>query len=270
MPEPVPDIPYHTGLERDRFREFDFYPSDHPRPRPLLCFVHGGAWRSEDKNDHFLLAQNLVASTGCPVAVPNYRLTPKSVEARSDFRHPEHAQDILEFLNYILTGQSTHSTILFDPSRVYLIGHSCSAHMLSAIILDSSHVTPTLTPTQSLLAAVQGVIMSEGIYDIDKLLEHYPQYHEWFIDAAFGRLASYSDLSVTTYLPRVEHIRWLIIHSKGDTLVDTAQSKTMADHLNASSNPSLVSCSLEELEDEHDDVLKSYLYCKLVANFITL
>ncbi|KAG7092344.1 hypothetical protein E1B28_008705 [Marasmius oreades] len=261
------DVPYHTDTDRDPLREFDFYPSHHCH-RPLLCFVHGGAWRSEDKKDHASLAQKLVEATGCPVAVPNYRLTPKTGEDGPPFHHPGHAQDTLQFLTFILTWQPADSAALFDHRRLYLIGHSCSAHMLSAIILDSSDVNPTLTPTKNLLTAVQGVIMSEGIYDIDKLLARYPRYHDWFIDAAFGNLPSYNRFSVATYPLRVEHVRWLIIHSKGDTLVDVAQSQLMVEHLKAVSNPHLVCQYLEELADEHDDILKSPLYIQFVANFV--
>lgn len=45
------DIPYTAEDVRNRLREFDFYvPTRHEslgtRLPPLICFVHGGAWRS--------------------------------------------------------------------------------------------------------------------------------------------------------------------------------------------------------------------------------
>ena len=65
---------YYTN-EKTQFKELDLYiPSDNNNSAksPLLVFIHGGAWRSEDKADHVPLAQQLVAH-GFPVALINYR-----------------------------------------------------------------------------------------------------------------------------------------------------------------------------------------------------
>ncbi|KAL0569889.1 hypothetical protein V5O48_012067 [Marasmius crinis-equi] len=258
------DIPYSVPDKNkvDPYRTFDFYPSRGPEPRPLLCFVHGGAWRSEDKSDHSTLARRLVESTGFPVVVPNYRLSAKD----RVFHHPGHTEDVLEFLHFILTWHQ--DGVVFDRSKFYLIGHSCSAHMLSSIILDSSHVTPTLTPKDDLLAAVQGVVFSEGIYDIQKLLGTFPPYRDWFIADAFGDRPTYDDVSVASYRPRAEHVRWLIIHSKNDTLVDTAQSEAMIDRLKATHPSSSVEQSLGEFEDEHDAILLNPRYAQLITEFV--
>lgn len=45
------DVPYTVEDARNKLREFDFYvPRRHEdisrRLPPLICFVHGGAWRS--------------------------------------------------------------------------------------------------------------------------------------------------------------------------------------------------------------------------------
>ncbi|EEB99569.1 hypothetical protein MPER_00730, partial [Moniliophthora perniciosa FA553] len=143
------------------------------------------------------------------------------------------------------------------------------AHMLSSIILDSSHVTPSLTPADKILAAVRGVIMSEGIYDLEMLLSRVPGYKDWFIEPAFGHMHSYADFSVSRYPPRGDNdVRWFIIHSKGDTLVDLVQSETMASHLKAISSPAHVEDSIGQLEDEHDDVLRNEEYIRMVTRFI--
>ncbi|KAL0071502.1 hypothetical protein AAF712_001359 [Marasmius tenuissimus] len=233
----------------------------------------------EDKSDHSTLAQRLVESTGCPVAVPNYRLSPRSADQGPPFRHPGHSEDLLQFLHFILTWQpdnesiASDANVLFDRSKLYLIGHSCSAHMLSSIILDSSHITPSLTPNSDLLDAVQGIILSEGIYDIDRLLASFPDYREMFIVNAFGDLPSYVDFSVATYRerPRAEHTkyRWIIIHSSGDTLVDSVQSEAMVDHLKSISGPSAVASSFRELDQEHDAILQAPQYIQLIADFIS-
>jgi len=259
------DIAYHHGPQRDSLREFDLYYQNYSA-LPLLCFVHGGAWRSEDKLDHSALARNLVSATTFPVVVPNYRLS----TGTNDIRHPDHAQDILEFLVYI-TSNSSILPRVFDPSKIYLIGHSCSAHMLASILLDSSSISPTLTPPSMILDAVQGIILSEGIYDIDQLVKDFPDYIDWFIKAAFGD-PTYSAFNATGLSLRNQNtMRWLIIHSKGDRLINLLQSQRMFTHLrilyggNACQH---VLINSEELDEGHDAILDGKTYLRIVTDFI--
>ncbi|KAK7014941.1 esterase lipase [Favolaschia claudopus] len=211
---------------------------------PMIIFVHGGAWRAEDKSHWHSLGQRLASAAACPVLVPNYRLTPSNPTPDNQFQHPGHAEDILQFLNFVTSGTwsgiDSEST-KFDPTGrgLYLLGHSAGAHILSSIFLDSSNVTPSLTPPAALLRLTKGFALSEGIYDIDQLLNRFPSYRGWFIAAAFGDRVSYEDVSTTRMVLRQrdaavgEGLRWLIIHSKGDTLVDQAQSDGMYEHLGA-------------------------------------
>ncbi|KAI0006081.1 Alpha/Beta hydrolase protein [Russula compacta] len=242
-----------------------------PPPPPLICFVHGGAWRSEDKRDHSALARSLAACTSCAVAVPNYRLTGPD----DQLRHPAHAHDILQSLTFLLSwpGPQGSQYPPYDPNRIFLIGHSCSAHMLVSILLDSSE--PALVPPVALLRAVRGVVFSEGIYDIDTLLRSFPAYRNWFICDAFGDLPTYDRYSVTKMTLRegAKHIYWFIVHSKGDSLVDSLQSQAMYDHLQSIhewglQGASQVLKSWDDLEDEHNAILQSAKYFKIVENFI--
>ncbi|KAH6918676.1 Alpha/Beta hydrolase protein [Coprinopsis sp. MPI-PUGE-AT-0042] len=252
-------IPYCASAQEDPFRQFDAYAVQGSGPRPLLIFVHGGAWRSEDKADHAQLAQQLALATLCPVFVPNYRLTAKTIPG---LRHPAHAEDILQFLEFILGWKpSEHPKIAsaMDAQQIYLVGHSCSAHMLASILLDSDAVTPSLAPTAQLLEAVKGVILSEGIYDLDLLLKTFPKYGAWFINEAFGTAQSYSEYDINHYQLRPLDNRtayWLIIHSTGDDLIDTDQSKTMYAHLCNLYGQTRITAVLDRLVDGHDDILK--------------
>ncbi|KAJ3786822.1 Alpha/Beta hydrolase protein [Lentinula aff. detonsa] len=263
------DIPYHRGPIRDPFREFDLYyqKSSDLALLPLICFVHGGAWRSEDKLDHSNLARNLVSATTIPVIVPNYRLSSGS----NDVRHPNHAEDILELLVFITT-TSLELPRVFDPSKIYLISHSCGAHMLASIVLDSASIFPTLTPPSTVLNAIQGIILSEGIYDIDRLRLDFPAYHSWFITEAFNDKPSYAATNTTNLRLRSQsNIRWLIIHSKGDTLVNVAQSEAMFAHLQSLYGGLIgqtVWSNTDELTQEHDALLSTSTYLRIVVDFI--
>jgi hypothetical protein len=56
------------------------------------------------------------------------------------------------------------------------------------------------------------------------------------------------------------------VHSKGDTLVDEAQSEAMYQHL-LRSVPHITK-NFEELIEEHNDILKGVEFVKLVGQYI--
>ncbi|KAF5381054.1 hypothetical protein D9615_003879 [Tricholomella constricta] len=266
------DIAYTTAAPTDALRQLDLYlPVIHSPPPPLVVFFHGGAWRAEDKADHKKLARSLVSATGFAVVVPNYRLTPRDPPGDDHFRHPGHAEDALQALIFLTTWQGPSALgPIYDPDRLYLMGHSCSAHMLSSIFLDSSSITPTLTPPPSLFKAVKAIVMSEGIYDLDLLLTSFPDYLAWFVRPTFGRRASYAPFSTNAFSLIDTHIKWLIIHSKGDTLVDLPQSEAMYRRLcelNGSEASTRVYRNTEKLRGEHNDILLGLDFVDIVKDF---
>jgi hypothetical protein len=236
----------------------------------LLC--------SEDKAEYNQLARNLVSKTNCSVAIPNYRLTSSEDDS---LHHPAHAEDLLLFLEFIITwkGLGGLATTSYDFQRIYLIGHSCSAHMLTSIFLDSSSITPTLTPSPSLLRSVQGIAMSEGIYDLELLVKHFPSYQGWFVTPVFGDEKPLSCFSITTYALRdlSTHIRWLIIHSAGDQLVNLPQSETIFNHLSESYGHlagQFVYKNFDKLTGGHNDILTQdihiEMYTDIMVYFVSL
>ncbi|KAK7693622.1 hypothetical protein QCA50_003191 [Cerrena zonata] len=240
-------------------------------PPPLICFVHGGAWRSEDKSEHAVLAQRLAALTSFPVAVPNYRLT----KPETPIKHPAHAEDVLHFLHFLLDweGPKESGRPCYDSERFYLVGHSCSAHMLASIFLSPIPPTafPTLEPSGRLLEATLGIIFSEGIYDIDLLLESFPEYKAWFIADVFGEHDSYAPSNTAAYnlRPEARHVYWLIMHSLGDTLVDIKQSRKFHEHITGMVEDSDVKVMWDDsLEGDHDEVLTKEQYAAIVARFV--
>ena len=228
---------------------------------------------SEDKSDYGFLARSLAAYTSCPVVVPNYRLT----QPDNGLQHPAHAQDILQLLTFLLSWSGPQGCCQvppYDPNRTYLIGHSCSAHMLACILLDSAE--PALVPSAALLQAVRGVVFSEGIYDIDTLLKSFPTYRDGFIHETFGSLPTYDRYSTTRMALRggAKHICWMILHSKGDTLVDILQSQAIYDHLQSlyDEDPQggdQIAKNWDDLEDGHNAILQSGKYIQIVGDFIS-
>lgn len=146
--------------------------------------------------------------------------------------------------------------------------------MLTSILLAPPSPTPSLVPSAALLSSVRGVIMSEGIYDIDRLLVSFPTYKEWFIASTFGDAESYGAFNTTAYELRKggERIRWLVLHSTGDTLVDVVQSQSMiarlqSFHPDTSGSQDLIESCLV-MTQEHNDVLLEDKYHEVVSSFI--
>ncbi|KAI0341743.1 alpha/beta-hydrolase [Trametopsis cervina] len=264
------NVSYTSDVD-STYHSFDLYtPSiipDEIASPPLLIFVHGGAWRAEDKKDYGSLARRLVSLTGYPVAVPNYRLT----TAQNKLQHPAHTEDLLAFLHFIIdwTGPSGVRPP-YNPTSIYAIGHSCSAHMLTAIFLEPTpdHApAPSLIPSPRLLSSVKKFVLSSGLYDLDLLLQSFPGYKDWFIASTFGDYESYSRWTTANMRLREElkDAKWLIIHSRGDTLVDTLQSETMLASLQAQG--AVVSFDTQLTED-HNDTLRGDTYPGIVSQFV--
>ncbi|KAJ7774743.1 Alpha/Beta hydrolase protein [Mycena metata] len=264
--EQVVDIPYTSDPE-NRLLSFDLHVPPSARDGSIIIFVHGGAWGGGDKSKHQELASQLAMASRFPVLVPNYRLTTKA----NKFHHPGHTEDILHFLEFLTTWEGTLNT---TGRGMYLVGHSAGAHILASIFLDSSAISPSLTPSPAVLRATRGIVLVEGIYDIDLLLARFPAYRDWFIAAAFDDRQSYADAS-TTKLPLWKdesfQARWLVVHSTGDTLVDSPQSEGMYEHLRAlygGAANTQVARTFDQLDMEHDDVLDAPLFIEIVRAFV--
>lgn len=119
----IPDVDYvGKGLPR---QTLDVLVSDQPvaKKRPLVVFIHGGAWNSGKKEDG-LGAMRLLAATGDYVtATINYRLAPQAV-------WPAQIYDCKAAIRF-LRGKAEEYGI--DPARVGVIGISAGGHLVSML-----------------------------------------------------------------------------------------------------------------------------------------
>ncbi|KIJ34666.1 hypothetical protein M422DRAFT_51901 [Sphaerobolus stellatus SS14] len=240
---------------------FDVYAEPDDISKPLIVYVHGGAWRSESKALHAPLARRLRELTGFPVAVVEYRL---STQENNFIKHPEHAKDVLEDLETLVNWAEAP----YDRTRFYLIGHSAGGHLLTSIFLDSN--IPSIRPSDALLRAAKGIAIASGLYDLDALLAKFPSYD--FVPQAFN--TPYEPWNTTTYplYPGVVDTRWHVIHSSGDTLVDFGQSDAIYEHLGKiyvekGLDRSLITKDYETLTTGHQYV-REPIFAQLVADWL--
>lgn len=116
------------GYGPDARHRVDLFPAAHPKG--TLVFIHGGYWRSLDKDMFSWLAAAWVAA-GVNVAIPNYRLAPAvRIDAIID--------DVIAVMNWLMHPPSPSSPSALGEGRismdrVVVSGHSAGGHLTAAL-----------------------------------------------------------------------------------------------------------------------------------------
>ncbi|KAI5479036.1 kynurenine formamidase [Pseudohyphozyma bogoriensis] len=232
------DIPYSDGPADSR-RALDLYlPPESSADSPLLVFIHGGAWRSESKEDlRSTLIPSLIAQTNLPLAVVEYRLAPT-------YAHPTQMLDVLSALSVLTSSsllplETQHGGQKWDRASLHLIGHSAGAFIAASLVLSPpklSSTPPSFGVPTTIREAISSIVCVDGIYDLPVLLEEYPSY-SYFVDPAFGT----SEATLIAESPA----RWelassrregkatkiLVLHSREDELLTLRQSEVFVERL---------------------------------------
>jgi len=139
--------------------------------RGTLVFIHGGYWRSLDKDLFSWIAAPFVAA-GIGVALPRYRLCPAvSIEDAVD--------DAVAATNWLFGNAGAHGLAV---GRVVLSGWSAGAHLAAAVF-----AAPRERLRFDVERVVGGVAMS-GVYDFEPL-RHFSFNADFRLDpAAVARL----------------------------------------------------------------------------------
>ena len=129
----------------------DLFRTQTPREhRPLILFVHGGAWMHGDKKDYRFIGEAF-AKEGFDVAVINYHLAPEHI-------FPASIDDLSLALNYLNVHQLKYQ---ISTEKVVLMGHSAGAfNVMSALY----HPKPYEIQCRSQITAIIGLA---GPYHFD-------------------------------------------------------------------------------------------------------
>ena len=107
--------------------EVKYYP-------PVVIIIHGGAWRSGDKNEFTNLGQNLSLLGNCAVAIVNYRLTTKITP---EIKNPLHVQDVAAAISWVSLHAKEYG---YRDDRIYLVGNSAGAFISGQLVLNPEYL----------------------------------------------------------------------------------------------------------------------------------
>ena len=147
--------------------------------------------------------------------------------------------------------------------------------MLASLLLDPPEgegAPSDLRPSAAVIKAIKGVVLVEGIHDLDLLLKTFPSYRD-FVEGAFPG-SDLSPFSVTRYKVREGvQIRWLVMQSRGDTLIDEPQAASMYAHLQSEYvrmgwETTHIRKDFESTTEDHDAVLLTKRFAEVACSIL--
>jgi acetyl esterase/lipase len=153
------DIAYYDGADADKEgHKLDVYSPKGAKNRPVVLFVHGGAWVLGNRDLFGLHAGmgRMFARHGVVAVVANYRLSPK-------VKHPEHIKDVARAFAWMARNAGRYGG---SSDRLFLCGHSAGGHLVSLLATDEKY----LKAEKRSFKDIKGVMSISGVYEIpDKL-----------------------------------------------------------------------------------------------------
>jgi acetyl esterase/lipase len=132
------DLRYGPGA-RERL---DIFPADRPGA-PLLAFIHGGYWQTNDKEASSFLVEGPLA-LGYAVALIEYTLAPESDMDRI-------VAEIGRAVDWLGAHAREYGA---DPGQLYVSGHSAGGHLTAAVLGKRG---------------VAGALAISGLYDLEPI-----------------------------------------------------------------------------------------------------
>ncbi len=125
---PAKAVQVHSALAygSDPRQQIDLYqPKGHVGPRPVLVFVHGGAWTAGERADYGFVGKSF-AQAGFLTAIISYRLAPQSI-------YPAFVEDSADAIGWVGRHAGDYQG---DPQRLVVMGHSAGAFNAVAAVDD--------------------------------------------------------------------------------------------------------------------------------------
>ena len=151
----------------------------------LLIFIHGGYWRSLDKNDFSYLAPAFTKQ-GVTVAMINYGLAPQ-------LRIDDIVRQCRVAVAWLAQNARRYGA---DASKLYISGHSAGAHL--AAMMAATH-WPSVATTLP-VDLIKGAICISGLYDLEPI-RYASMNQDLRLDEAAARRLSPALMQPVTRMP---------------------------------------------------------------------
>ena len=97
--------------------------------KPVVIYVHGGAWAIGDKANSITNKTNLFSSLGYVFVSVNYRLSPSAASSDPNrIQFPTHNEDVADAVKWVYDNVASYGG---DKQKMVLLGHSAGAHLVS-------------------------------------------------------------------------------------------------------------------------------------------
>jgi alpha-L-fucosidase 2 len=136
------DVPYRSSPAL----ALDAYIPHAPAPVPAVIVAHGGGWEAGDKVTYITPMLEPLARANLAWFSIDYRLTPA-------FSHDEQLDDLRQAIRFV---RAEYRRFNIDPSRIFLLGESASAQMVSLIATEDR--------------SLAGVVSFYGVYDFNAMV----------------------------------------------------------------------------------------------------
>lgn len=176
----IKDLPYGPNV-RERM---DVYLPAKPSNAPVIFMVHGGAWRTGDKDAQQVVANKVSrwVSRGFIFVSANYPLLP-------DTKPLQQANEVAKAL--ALT-QNKASSWGGSANHVIVMGHSAGAHLVALLA-----ASPSLATAQGVKPWLGTVALDSAALDVKTIMQ---ARHMAFYDDAFGSDPAYWQQTSPNYV----------------------------------------------------------------------
>jgi arylformamidase len=212
----------------------DIYPpKSTTQPAPVHVFIHGGYWRSREKEDFAFIGASL-ASSGLLSVIINYPLCPQVTL-------DEVVAGTCDAFDWVRRNIAAHGG---NPDRITLSGHSAGGH-LGAAILAQDWRARGLSSTP-----LKGAVLVSGIYDPA------PTQHI-SVNAEIGITPELAERHNYAVIPPKLRCPVHVIVGGDEPEGWIAQSASYADHIKAAGLPTEYTISAKEnhfsIQDQYRD-----------------
>lgn len=192
-------------------QRLDLYISDHSSVKPLILFVHGGAWSHGNKSEYGFVGEAFTRY-GYDVAIVNYHLAP-------EHKFPHYVDDLVLALHFLHDHQQQ---LQISTDQIALIGHSAGAFNIASVLYHPQRYDLKIKDNIKAMIGIAGPYHFD--YKGDVLAEH-----AFEVDTPYHQVMPY-------YFVELNHIHHYLLLAENDKIVGKNNSIDLKTELLAAGN----------------------------------